>query len=38
MTREQLAAILYNYAKYKGQGFTGSWMFRLDFVDRADEE
>lgn len=36
VTREQLAAILYNYAKLKGQGFTGSWMFLLDFVDRAD--
>ena len=36
ITREQLASILYNYAKYKGQGFTGSWMFMLDFADRAD--
>ena len=36
ITREQLATILYNYAKYKGQGFTGDWMFLLDFVDRAD--
>ena len=35
VTREQLATILYNYAKYKGQGFTGSWMFLLDLVDRA---
>ena len=35
VTREQLATILYNYAKHKGQGFTGSWMFLLDFVDRA---
>ena len=35
ITREQLATVLYNYAKYKGQGFTGSWMFLLDFVDRA---
>ena len=35
VTREQLATILYNYAKYKGQGFTGSWMFLLDFADRA---
>ena len=36
VTREQLATILYNYAKYKGQGFSGSWMFLLDFVDRTD--
>ena len=36
ITREQMATILYNYAKYKGQGFIGSWMFLLDFVDRAD--
>ena len=35
VTREQLATILYNYAKYKGQGFTGDWMFLLNFVDRA---
>ena len=36
VTREQLAAILYNYAKIKGQGFTGDWMFLLDFADRTD--
>ena len=36
ITREQLATILYNYTKSKGQGFTGDWMFLLDFVDRAD--
>ena len=36
VTREQLATILYRYAQYKGQGFTGAWMFLLDFVDRAD--
>ena len=36
ITREQLAVILYRYAKSKGQGFTGSWMFLLDFTDRAD--
>ncbi len=35
VTREQLATILYNYAKLKGQGFTGSWMFLLDFADRT---
>ena len=33
VTREQLATILYRYAQYKGQGFTGAWMFRLDYSD-----
>ena len=33
ITREQLAAILYRYAQRKGQGFTGAWMFRLDYPD-----
>lgn len=36
LTREQLATILYSYAKYKGGGFTGAWMFRLDYPDVAD--
>ena len=36
ITREQLAAILYRYAQYKGQGFQGLWSFRLDFPDVAD--
>ncbi len=36
ITREQMAAILYRYAQTKGEGFTGSWMFLLDFEDRAD--
>ena len=35
ITREQLATILYNYAKYKGEGFSGSWYFLLDFPDSA---
>ena len=35
VTREQLATILYNYAKSKDQGFTGSWMFQLDFTDAS---
>ena len=34
VTREQLAAILYRYAQSKG--FTGSWMFLLDYADRAE--
>ena len=36
LTREQLAAILYRYAKIKGQGFTGMWAFPLNFDDAAD--
>lgn len=34
VTREQLAVMLYRYAQYKGQGFTGDWTFLLDFSDR----
>ncbi len=33
ITREQLAAILYRYAKAQGQGFTGLWYFPLSFTD-----
>ena len=36
ITREQLATILYRYAQSKGQGFTGSWMFLLDYPDAAE--
>ena len=36
VTREQMAAILYRYIQTQGQGFTGSWMFLLDFTD-ADQ-
>ena len=36
ITREQLAAILYRYAQYKGQGFQGLWSFKLDFPDAGD--
>ena len=36
VTREQLAAILYRYAQSKGQGFTGAWMFLLDYADRGE--
>ena len=35
VTREQLAAILYRYAQAQGKGFTGAWMFPLDFSDAA---
>lgn len=36
ITREELAQIIYNYAKLKGNGFTGSWMFMLDYADAAE--
>ena len=36
ITREQLAAMLYNYAKLLGKGFTGAWMFLLDYPDAAE--
>ena len=36
VTREQLATILYRYAQAQGKGFTGSWMFLLDYPD-ADQ-
>ncbi len=36
-TREQLATMLYRYEqKYGGGGFTGEWMFLLDFTDRGE--
>ena len=33
ITREQLATILYRYEKMNGGGFTGVWMYRMDYVD-----
>lgn len=33
ITREQLAAMLYRYARSQGKGFTGAWMMRLDYPD-----
>lgn len=36
ITREQLAVMLYRYAKLDGRGFTGAWMFMLDYPDAAD--
>ena len=35
VTREQLAAFIYRYAQDKGQGFTGAWMFLLDYNDAS---
>ena len=36
ISREQLATMIYNYAKSKGEGFTGSWMFLLDYPDATN--
>lgn len=36
ISREQLAAILYRYARSKGHGFTGMWMFPLDYPDASE--
>ena len=33
VTREQLMTILYAYAQQKDLGFTGNWMFQLDYAD-----
>lgn len=33
ITREQIAAILYRYEQYNGGGFTGAWVFPLNFPD-----
>ena len=36
ITREQLTAILYRYARTKGKGFTGMWAFPLNYPDAAE--
>lgn len=36
ITREQMAAMIYRYVQSKGEGFTGSWMFPLNYADSAD--
>ena len=36
VTRQQLAAMLYAFAKKQGRGFTGMWMFLLQAEDRGD--
>ena len=33
ITREQMATIMYNYAKFAGHGPQGAWAIRLDFAD-----
>lgn len=36
ISREQFAAMAYRYVQSRGEGFTGSWYFLLDFSDAAD--
>ncbi len=36
VTREQLAAMLYRYEQSKGGGFTGSWMFQMEYDDLSE--
>lgn len=36
VTREQMALILYQYAKYHDQGFTGAWAFPLGYEDAGE--
>ena len=36
ISREQMAVILYRYAKAQGQGFVGAWIFRLDYADAGE--
>ena len=36
ITREQIAAIMFRYAQYKGVAPTGAWAIRLDYADLAD--
>ena len=35
ITREQIVKMLYNYQQKQGGGFTGEWMFLLDYSDSA---
>ena len=34
ITRQEMAAFLYRYVQWQGDGFTGMWMFLLDATDR----
>lgn len=36
ITREQFTTILYRFDQLQGGGFTGNWMFLLDFTDRSE--
>lgn len=36
INREELAVILYRYAKLKGDGFEGNWAYKLSYTDLAN--
>ena len=36
ITREQIAAIIFRYARYKGDKPDGAWAIHLDFGDAAE--
>ena len=36
ITREELAVILYRYAKFHGEGFVGNWAYKLGYTDLAN--
>lgn len=36
INREELAAILYRYAEFKGEGFVGTWAYKLGYEDVAN--
>ena len=36
MTREQLTAVIYRYAKHIGIAPEGAWVIHMDFTDIAD--
>ena len=36
LSRQELARFLYGYIKSQGEGFSGSWMFLLDYADRTE--
>ncbi len=36
ITREQIAAMVYRYAEYKGTAPEGAWAIRLDYADTAE--
>ncbi len=33
ITREEMATMMYRYLKFKGEGFTGTWTFKLPYGD-----
>nr|MCR5481645.1 S-layer homology domain-containing protein [Clostridia bacterium] len=36
VTRQELAAMIYRFAKLNGDGFTGTWAFNLDYPDAGN--